>query len=208
MKRDYIRKKKKLSKKVYITICVIAAVFVSVAFIGKYFAVDFIFDNYVVKPALEMAKEGNISEMMKKGEANAETETLPEVTEIPENNEINEISEKPADKTQTSKTTTGTTKELSISEIAYKVLESPELMARLEAMVSSADKSAVLSIAKSCFTREEKKYYLTEMASKGLTPQIKSEMMGIVSSRMTGDKKATVLSLFSKYVDALRPYLK
>ncbi len=218
MKKDYIKKGKKLPKKVVTTIVVVAVVFVFVAFIGKYFAVDFIFDNYIVKPALEVVKDGGISEMMKQGEEAAEeTETAETPAAEPDNQTPAETQTE--DKTQNankgngSKTETPaapakTGSELSTAEIAYKVLASPELMAKLEGMVSSSDKSAVISIAKSCFTNEEKKYYLAEIAKSGLTPQIRSEMMGIVRSRMTGAKKSSVLSLFSKYAEALRPYVK
>lgn len=216
MKKEYIKKRKKMSKKVFVTIVVVVVVFVSVVFIGKYFAVDFIFDNYILKPAIEVVKDGGIAEMMKQGEEKQEeTESeMPAVTE-PENQTADEnggettTNYSGADNNSKNETPAAKpSNELSTAEIAYKVLASPELMARLEGMVSSADKSAVISIAKSCFTIEEKRYYLAEIAKSGLTPQIKSEMMSIVRSRMTGDKKSSVLSLFSKYAEALRPYIK
>lgn len=219
MKKNYIKKRKKMSKKMCVTITVIVVAFVSIAFIGKYFAVDFIFDNYIVKPALEVVKEGGIAEMMEQGEQNEQSganeqnvnepdatqdsETVPQPNE--ENGGNNDNGEtKNTNTQQNNATSTNAAKELSTAEIAYKVLASPELMAKLEGMVSSSDKSAVISIAKSCFTIEEKRYYLAEIAKSGLTSQIKSEMMGIVRSRMTGEKKSTVLSLFSKYAEVLR----
>lgn len=219
MKKDYIKKRKKLPRKVVTTIVVVAAVLVFVAFIGKYFAVDFIFDNYIIKPALEVVKDGGIAEIMKQGEKTAEENETSDTTaaaepdnqtsaETKNDNKTQNANDRNNSKTEAPAVPAKTSSELSTAEIAYKVLASPELMAKLEGMVSSSDKSAVISIAKSCFTSEEKKYYLAEIAKKGLTPQIKSEMMGIVRSRMTGAKKSSVLSLFSKYAEALRPYVK
>ena len=222
MKKDYIKKRKKMPRKVVTTIVVVAAVLVFVAFIGKYFAVDFIFDNYIIKPALEVVKDGGIAEIMKQGEETAEENETSDTTAAAEPDNQTSAETKNDNKTQNANdgnnpkteapavpaSPAKTSSELSTAEIAYKVLASPELMAKLEGMVSSSDKSAVISIAKSCFTNEEKKYYLAEIAKKGLTPQIKSEMMGIVRSRMTGAKKSSVLSLFSKYAEALRPYVK
>lgn len=214
MKKNYIKKRKKMSRKMSITIAIVAIVFVSLAFIGKYFAVDFIFDNYIVKPALEVVKDGGIAGLMEQGEENTD-ENTPKTEEgvSPETQMADETGKttdnQPSESVQqnTQQETTAK-KELSTAEIAYKVLASPDLMARLEGMVSNADKSAVISIAKSCFTNDEKKYYLAEIAKSGLTSQIKSEMMGIVRSRMTDSKKASVLSLFSKYAEQLRPYVQ
>lgn len=227
MGKNYIKKRKKMSKKMCVTITVIVVAFVSIAFIGKYFAVDFIFDNYIVKPALEVVKEGGIAEMMEQGEQNEQSgtneqnanepdaaqasETVPPPNEENSGNNDNNNNNGETKNTNTQQnnaTSPNAVKELTTAEIAYKVLASPELMAKLEGMVSSSDKSAVISIAKSCFTLEEKKYYLAEIAKSGLTSQVKSEMMGIVRSRMTGEKKSTVLSLFSKYAEQLRPYVQ
>lgn len=214
MKKDYIKKKKKISKKMCMTIMIAVIAFVSVAFIGKYFAVDYIFDNYIVKPALEVVKEGGIAEMMEQGEKNENnTETQapisPETTQQPDETTDERNAQTNADiNNNSAEVPKNVPKELTTAEIAYKVLASPDLMARLEAMVSSSDKSAVIAIAKSCFTNEEKKYYVAEIAKSGLTSQIKSEMMGIVRSRMTGEKKASVLSMFSKYAEQLRPYVQ
>lgn len=223
MGKNYIKKRKKMSKKMCVTITVIVVAFVSIAFIGKYFAVDFIFDNYIVKPALEVVKEGGIAEMMEQGEQNEHSGTNEQNANEPETAQASETVPPPNEENsgnndngetkntntqQNNATSPDAAKELTTAEIAYKVLASPELMAKLEGMVSSSDKSAVISIAKSCFTLEEKKYYLAEIAKSGLTSQVKSEMMGIVRSRMTGEKKSTVLSLFSKYAESLRPYVK
>lgn len=223
MEKNYIKKRKKMSKKMCITITVVVVAFVSIAFIGKYFAVDFIFDNYIVKPALEVVKEGGIAEMMEQGEQNEQSGTNEQNTNEPDAAQASETVSPPNEENsgnndngetkntntqQNNATSPDAAKELTTAEIAYKVLASPELMAKLECMVSSSDKSAVISIAKSCFTLEEKRYYLAEIAKSGLTSQIKSEMMGIVRSRMTGEKKSTVLSLFSKYAESLRPYVK
>lgn len=227
MEKNYIKKRKRMSKKMCITITVIVVAFVSVAFIGKYFAVDFIFDNYIVKPALEVVKDGGIAEMMEQGEKNEQsgtnqenesaatpdlkTDSQPNAENNNNNNSNNNNTggaKNNANAQQNNASSADVAKELSTADIAYKVLASPELMSKLEGMVSSSDKSAVISIAKSCFTLEEKRYYLAEIARSGLTSQIKSEMMGIVRSRMTGEKKSTVLSLFSKYAEELRPYVK
>lgn len=177
-----------------IIVLIVLAVIAVIGLIGYRRLETFIFDRYVIPNASKLLSEQTVSEMMVEEEATpAPDAPESEATPAPD---------------ATPSSSAAPKRRLTTTEIAYKVLARPDLMAELEAMVATSDKSQVIAIAKSCFTYDEKKHYVAEIGKYGITGTIKSEMMAIVQSRITSAQKAKVISLFAKYADHFRPYFE
>ncbi len=177
-------------KKRIIWIAVIALVLVGAFFIGKYIVIDYVFDKYILENTLSAMKD------------TAPATTLPpevEATPEAELQETTEPQETAAPKKKVDNMTTG--------EVAAVVAQTPELIRKLESIVSHADKERVMSIALSNFTKDEIAHYSSKVAG-GMTPALKSELMNVARSRLTSAQWSECLNIFSKYVEQLKPYME
>ncbi len=190
----------KKKKKILIWIVAVAVICTGGYFVGERVIVDYIFDRIVLKNTLSMLENTEIP-ASSQSESEATETPAPETAGEEEPVQSATPTEKPVQKPKKS------VDEMTTSEVASVVSKTPELIAKLEAIVSHSDKQRVMNILISNFTKEEIAKYSAKVAG-GMTSEVRSELVGIARSRLTSAQWSECLNIFSKYVNQLKPYME
>ena len=196
----------KKKKKIIIILGIAAVIVIGGYFGGKYLVVNYVFDKMILQNTLSIIQNQPEEKTAVTGAEENKGAIIGQDNQNEETHENASEEEKKGEKTNAA-STKKSIDEMTTSEVAAIISGKPELISRLESIVSYADKQRVMSILMSNFTKEEIAEYSAK-AVGGISPQLKSELAGIARSRLTSAQWSECMNLFAKYVNDIKPYIK
>lgn len=183
--------------KIFIALFIVATLCITVFFVGRRMVVDFVFDkvyNEVINEMREDEKKASPGNEETQsvvatvtGEDTSENQTNTEESE--KNNEGSETgNKKPGEMKKNDSTTDKAIKKL--SELTNQELQ------EIQALVTSADKAAAISIVKSALTADDKRE-IKAMLESGKIDYARCKQ--IASARLSVEQKKQIYAYYEKY---------